>query len=65
MEKLRIIDTAVRWKTIRELRNAVNHDYEENTERVSEFFAELTKVAPELFICHDRLVKFYELTYRV
>ena len=63
MEKLEIIDTAERWKTIRELRNAVNHEYEENAERLSQFFAELTKVAPELFMCHDRLLKFCETTY--
>ena len=65
MEKLRIIDAAERWKTIRELRNAVNHEYEENADRLSEFFTELTKAAPELFLCHDRLVKFCESTYRV
>ena len=65
MEKLRIIDAADRWKTIRELRNAVNREYEENTDRLSEFFTELTKAAPELFACHDRLVKFCESTYRV
>ena len=64
-EKLEIIDTVERWKTIRELRNAVNHEYEENVERLSEFFAELTKVAPELFMFHDRLLKFCETTYRV
>ena len=65
MEKLGIIGTAERWKTIRELRNAVNHEYEENPGRLSEFFEELTRVAPELFMCHDRLVKFCASTYQV
>lgn len=39
MEKLEIIDSAEHWKVIRELRNAVNHEYEENAERLSEFFS--------------------------
>ena len=30
MEKIGILDTVDHWKTIRELRNAVNHEYEEN-----------------------------------
>ncbi|MBK7424499.1 MAG: hypothetical protein IPJ48_16250 [Propionivibrio sp.] len=49
MEKLGILDTAERWKVIRELRNAVNHDYEENEQRLSEFFLALTQAAPELY----------------
>ena len=64
MEKLDIIDTSERWKSIRELRNAVNHEYEENTERLSEFFVELTKSAPELFRYQDRLADFCESNYR-
>ena len=64
MEKLDIIDSSERWKTIRELRNAVNHEYEENTQRLSEFFVELTKSVPELFRYHDRLVEFCESNYR-
>jgi len=38
MEKLGIIDSAEHWKVIRELRNTVNREYEENTPRLSEFF---------------------------
>ena len=63
MEKLEIIESADRWKTIRELHNAVNHEYEENTERLSEFFVELAKVAPELFATRERMLKFCEATY--
>lgn len=46
MEKLGIIDTAERWKLIRELRNAVNHEYEENEQRLSEFFLALVESTP-------------------
>jgi len=63
MEKLEIIDSAEHWKLIRELRNAVNHEYEENAERLSEFFSELTQAAPQLFAYHDKLVKFCEDNY--
>lgn len=63
MEKLEIIDSSERWKEIRELRNAVNHEYEENTERLAEFFAELTQAAQQLFAYHDNLVKFCEDNY--
>ena len=35
MEKLAIIETTERWKLIRELRNAVNHEYEEDAERLT------------------------------
>lgn len=63
MEKLEIIDSAEHWKMIRELRNAVNHEYEENEERLSEFFSELTQAAPQLFAYHDKLVKFCEDNY--
>lgn len=63
MEKLEIIDSAEHWKVIRELRNAVNHEYEENSERLAEFFAELTQAAPQLFAYHDKLVKFCEENY--
>lgn len=56
MEKLGVLDSAERWKLIRELRNAVNHDYEEDVERLMQFFAEIVKATPELFECHQRLL---------
>ena len=65
MEKLGIIETAERWKLIRELRNAVNHEYEENPERLTQFFAETLKVTPELFECYQRLLNFCADAYRI
>ena len=63
MEKLRIIDKVERWKEIRELRNAINHEYEENVERLTAFFTELTRAVPELLAWHDRLTEFCETNY--
>jgi hypothetical protein len=63
MEKLKIIENSERWKIIRELRNSINHEYEEDNERLSEFFTELGKAAPELFTIHDRLREFCKNAY--
>lgn len=63
MEKLRIIESADRWKVIRELRNAINHEYEENTARLSELFAALVQAVPELFAWHDVLTAFCRVHY--
>lgn len=49
MEKLGIIETTERWKLIRELRNAINHEYEEDVERLAQFFLETLQATPELF----------------
>jgi uncharacterized protein YutE (UPF0331/DUF86 family) len=63
MEKLGILDSVEQWKLLRELRNAVNHEYEENSERLSEFFQELVQSTPLLFQYFDQLVKFCDETY--
>lgn len=64
MEKLQIIESAEKWKEIRELRNAVNHEYEENSAKLAEFFMELTQATPQLFTWHDNLVKFCRDNYQ-
>ena len=63
MEKLGILDTVDHWKLIRELRNAVNHEYEENEQRLSEFFTALTKATPELYAWFNRIIEFCESSY--
>jgi hypothetical protein len=63
MEKLGILDSVEQWKLLRELRNAVNHEYEDNSERLSEFFVELIQAVPTLFLYFDRLVNFCAKTY--
>jgi hypothetical protein len=63
MEKLSCIDSAQAWKQIRELRNAINHEYEEDSDILSEFFQHLIEAAPELFKWHDQLQIFCQNTY--
>lgn len=65
MTKLCILDSVEQWKLIRELRNAVNHEYEENSERLSEFFQELALAATTLNLWFDRIVKFCDFTYPI
>ena len=38
MERLKVLDTAEHWKAICELRNAVNHEYADDSIRLAEFF---------------------------
>lgn len=65
MEKLGIIETTERWKLIRELRNAINHEYEEDAERLAQFFWETLQATPELYDCFQRLLTFCADTYSV
>ena len=65
MEKLGIIETTERWKLIRELRNAINHEYEEDAERLAQFFLETLQATPELFDYFQRLLTFCTDSYGV
>ena len=49
MARLNVIDSADHWKLIRELRSAVNHEYEDDGTRLAEFFELMAKEAPALF----------------
>jgi hypothetical protein len=44
-----VLDSAEHWKLIRELRNAVNQDCENDPQRLAEFFVQLAKETPVLF----------------
>jgi hypothetical protein len=63
MEKLGCIGSVERWKDIRELRNAVNHDYEDGPEALHEFFEQMIQSAPELLAWHEQLGAFCKSTY--
>ncbi len=41
MEKIGVLASAERWKIIREIRNAISHEYEEDATRLTEFFTDL------------------------
>ncbi len=47
------------------LRNAINHEYEEDADRLTQFFTEIVKATPELFECHQRLLNFCADAYGV
>jgi len=63
MEKLEVLDSVEHWKLIRELRNSVNHEYEENVDRLSNFFHHLIEEAPTLTGYFNRLVEFCRKAY--
>lgn len=63
MEKLGVIESAQLWKEMRELRNAINHEYEENPKRLAEFFSELVQATPVLMDWHRRLFEFCHQNY--
>lgn len=63
MEKLGILDSTQHWKQIRELRNAINHEYEDNPARLSEFFFLLTEETPVLLGYAKRLTAYCNLHY--
>ena len=65
MEKLGVLESAERWKIIREIRNAVNHEYEEDPERLTQFFTEMLKATPELFASCQKLVIFCNEAYGI
>ncbi len=63
MEKLGVLESVERWKMIREIRNSVNHEYEEDAVRLTQFFSEMFKATPELFACHKKLADFCNKAY--
>jgi hypothetical protein len=63
MEKLGCIDSVENWKAIRELRNAVNHEYEDDSVVLHEFFQQMILSSPTLLNWHSQLSRFCQSTY--
>ena len=63
MERLKVLDTAEHWKAIRELRNAVNLDYADDSIRLAEFFDLLMLESLVLFGYLSRLKEFCAKNY--
>lgn len=63
MEKLGCLDSVERWKEIRELRNAVNHEYQDDPDALLTFFSCMLDRSPDLLRWLDRLVQFCRQTY--
>ncbi|MBU3694156.1 MAG: hypothetical protein FGM40_04920 [Rhodocyclaceae bacterium] len=58
MEKLGILDDSARWGDARSLRNAVNHEYEDNAEALRQILENMAAAAEWLTAVHDRLLAF-------
>ena len=65
MEKLGIFDDLETWKVIRELRNGVSHDYEDDADALFQLLNNMIKNAPYLFNAHNRLSAFVDSAYRL
>jgi hypothetical protein len=65
MEKINILDDVELWTTIREARNSINHEYEDNFEKLTEFFMELIAFTPKLFEIFQRLGNFAQDNYKI
>ena len=63
MERLQVLDSADHWKLIRELRNAVNHDYEDNSAKLNAFIEQMLAEVAALEGYHQRLLNFCAQAY--
>lgn len=63
MEKLGVIDDVQKWVDVRELRNSVNHVYEDDPEELSQILTSLVENAPYLFSVHQQMAAFVQDAY--
>lgn len=65
MEKLDILDSLDKWKMVRDLRNDVNHEYEDDAEELLQILSAMVANAPWLVSVHEKLESFVIETYPV
>lgn len=65
MERLGVLDSVQQWKLMRELRNSVNHEYEDDEARQREFFALMVDNAPRLSDYLTRLADYCSREYGI
>ena len=46
------------WKKARDVRNQINHEYEENERVLAPLIAEMANCVPALFLIHDRAMVY-------
>jgi len=63
MEKLGVLEDLAKWKEVRLLRNAVNHEYEDDAEILFQAFNNMIKNVPYLHSVHDKIRTFVKETY--
>ena len=57
-EKAEILASADDWKKARDVRNQINHEYEENERVLAPLIAEMANCVPTLFLILDRAVVY-------
>ncbi|NMG56892.1 HepT-like ribonuclease domain-containing protein, partial [Aromatoleum aromaticum] len=63
MEKLGILDSGEKWKELRELRNLVSHEYEDDPDELFQALNKLVENAPYLTAIHERIQDFVTQAY--
>jgi hypothetical protein len=63
MEKLDILDSQEKWKIVRDLRNAVNHEYEDDADELYQILNHMAESAPWLVSIHVKLEAFVNKAY--
>ncbi len=63
MEKFNILDSVEKWKDVRELRNSVNHEYEDNANELYQILSNMVNSCPWLFSVDGRLAAFVRENY--
>ena len=63
MQKMEVLGDAELWKAVRELRNSVNHVYEDDPDALFQLLDNLVKNVPFLIATHDNLKDFVRRTY--
>ncbi|MDO8812882.1 MAG: hypothetical protein Q7J38_12760 [Gallionella sp.] len=53
-EKAEILASADDWKKARDVRNQINHEYEESERVLAPLIAEMANCVPTLFLVHER-----------
>lgn len=57
-EKAEILASADDWKKARDVRNQINHEYEENEHVLAPLIKEMANCVPTLFLIHDRAAAY-------
>jgi hypothetical protein len=57
-EKAEIVASADDWKKARDVRNQINHEYEENESILAPLIAEMANCVPALFAIHDQSIAY-------
>ena len=63
MEKLNILDSREKWKEVRDLRNAANHEYEDDAVELHQILSKMAESAPWLISINASLESFVTKEY--